>query len=113
MGNPGRNQCVQKIPVLGWRFFIGCAHAAQQHGDLQAAERHYIEALDYVEKSGNLHDVTSAVVLLELAEFYEDYGDKDRAQSVWARVRDVLGTSLNDLAPHQNVACTAGTIGSI
>ncbi|HEY9719832.1 MAG TPA: tetratricopeptide repeat protein [Trichormus sp.] len=114
MGNPVRNQTTQKIPVLGWRFFVGCAQAARLHGDLEAAEKHYIEALEFVEKSsGSHHGLTSAVVLLELAEFYEDHGKSDRAQSVWARVRDVLGRSLGEISPKQNLACTAGTIGSI
>jgi uncharacterized protein HemY len=113
MGNPVRNRTAQKIPVLGWRFFVGCAQAARHHGDLEAAEKHYIEALEFVEKSSESRGLTSAVVLLELAEFYEDHGKIDRAQSVWARVRDVLGTSLGEISPKQNLACTAGTIGSI
>lgn len=117
MGNPAivsvRSKTAQKMPILGWRFFVGCAQAARHHGDLAAAEKHYFEALDFVEKSSEAPGLTSAVVLLELAEFYEDHGKNDCAQSIWARVRDVLGRSLGEISPRQNIACTAGTIGSI
>ena len=102
--SPGDNHT-----AAGWRELLGRAQIACREGDLKAAELYYIQALDRAEHLDGREDISVAVVLLELAEFYADNGQTERAQFIWDKVRDALASSLEHITGWHEV----GTAGSV
>ncbi|HEY9775980.1 MAG TPA: hypothetical protein V6C81_19610 [Planktothrix sp.] len=78
-------------------MFLYSAQDALKIGDLRAAEQQYIHALQCVEHAAD-KEVGMSVVLMELAQFYADNGQQERAQVLWTRVRDHLADSLEHIA---------------
>ncbi len=87
--------------TLAWKAMLITAGVARQKGDQSQADMLYHRALAAAEKRLGENNIVVALVLMEIAEYYDSLRQHQRSEPLYCRVREILSACARDVLDSQ------------